>query len=412
MIDLKTVKKNIRKIDSLSLVRSLIILEVAAMLFSTAATVVIEILVFLCFISSRNLRHRVFSELRQPMVVMALVLFVMVILGVFYSVAPFSESMDMLKSWRKLLLVPLVASVYANPLWKQRLVYYFLGLILFSALVSFAGFLLNFGIYNFPVGIVVDNHATQGILFAVAMFSCLVLSHFPLTSDFIPGWLLKCSAGLLALNILFVTPGRSGYLASIVLIIVFSFWGIQKKTRIVFMLLAPVVILSLLLVSPVAQDRIRGGIDEIKNYKHSPELTSMGVRIVMWKNTIQLLKKFEHPVLGYGTSGFETAYREQVENEKGWQGDSVGDPHNQYLRILVEYGLVGLILFLLFIASFFRQRIKGGAYIMGIGVLLAWCATSMFSAHFTTFVEGRFLMIWCGALLSVSTSQKTEKLDI
>jgi len=95
-----------------------------------------------------------------------------------------------------------------------------------------------------------------------------------------------------------------------------------------------------------------------------------------------------------------------VEGQKGWQGQPVGDPHNQYLRILVEYGLVGLILFLLFIFSFFRQGIKGPFYIMGIGVVLAWCATSMFSAHFTTFIEGRFLMIWCGALLSLSTSQK------
>lgn len=412
MINLKAVKKNIQKIDSLSLVRCLIILEVAAMLFSTAAAVVVEALVFLCFISSGKLRRRVVSEFRQPMVVMALVLSIMVTIGVFYSVAPFSESMDMLKSWRKLLLVPLVASVYADVLWKNRLVYYFTGLIVFSALVSFAGYLFDFSIYNFPVGIVVDNHATQGILFSVAMFVCLVLLRFPLSSDLFPGWLLKCSAGLLALNILFVTPGRSGYLAFIVLITAFSFWGIKKKTRIIFMLLSPVVILSLLLISPVAQDRIRGGIDEIKNYEQSSELTAMGVRIVMWKNTVQLLKKFEHPLLGYGTGGFEIAYREQVANQKGWQGEPVGDPHNQYMRILVEYGLAGLILFLLFIVFFFRQRIRGRAYIMGIGVLLAWCATSMFSAHFTTFVEGRFLMIWCSALLSVSISQKHESLDL
>jgi O-antigen ligase len=292
------------------------------------------------------------------------------------------------------------------------LVYYFTGLIVFSALVSFAGYLFDFSIYNRPLGIVVANHATQGMLFSVAMFACLVLSRFPLSSDFFPGWLLKCSAGLLALNILFVTPGRSGYLASIVLVMAFSFWGIKKKTRIVFMLLAPVVILSLLLVSPVAQDRIRIGLDEIENYKQSPELTAMGVRIVMWKNTVEILKKFEHPVLGYGTNGFETAYREQVVNEKGWQGEPVGDPHNQYLRILVEYGVVGLMLFLLFISSFFRQRIRGRSYILGIGVLLAWCATSMFNPHFTTFVEGRFLMIWCSTLLSVNISQTTESLDL
>ena len=164
--------------------------------------------------------------------------------------------------------------------------------------------------------------------------------------------------------------------------------------------LAPLVILALLMVSPVAKQRISIGINQIQNYELSNELTSMGIRMVMWKNTIQLLKRFEHPVLGYGTNGFETAYKNQVGGQQGWQGEPVSDPHNQYLRILVEYGLIGMILFLLFILSFFRQNIKGHFYILGIGVLLAWCATSMFSAHFTTFGEGRFLMIWCGAMLS------------
>ncbi len=274
-------------------------------------------------------------------------------------------------------------------------------------MVSFAGYIFNFTIYyKLPVAIVVDNRATQGMLFSVAMFACLVVLRFPMSQNSAPGWLLKLSAVILALNILFVTPGKSGYLAFVVLIMVFIFFGVQKKIRIIMLLLVPLVVLALLLASPVAKNRIFEGIDEFQNYEQSSQLTSTGIRVVMWKNTIQLLKRFEHPVFGYGTSGFETAYKQQVEGQKGWQGQPVGDPHNQYLRILVEYGLVGLILFLLFIFSFFRQGIKGPFYIMGIGVVLAWCATSMFSAHFTTFIEGRFLMIWCGALLSLSTSQK------
>lgn len=392
--------------DPLTLVRSLIILEVVALIFSTAATVIVEILIFLCFISFRELRQRLLLEINQPMVVMALVLYAMVSLGVLYSAAPFSESLDMWGSWRKLLLVPLVASVYTTPLWKQRLVYYFIGVIALSALVSSAGYLFDFGIYKFPVGIVVDNHATQGMLFSVAMFASLVLLRFPFSPHFTQGWLLKLSAGLLALNIIFVTPGRSGYLVFIVLIMTFVFFGIQKKIRGVILVAAPLVILALLLASPVAKNRVLKGMDEMKNYEQSPELTSMGVRVVMWKNTIALLTRFEHPVFGYGTSGFETAYKQQVAGEKGWQGKPVGDPHNQYLRILVEYGFMGLILFLLFIVSFFKQGMNGPLYIMAIGVLVAWCASSMFSAHFTTFGEGRFLMIWCSALLSKTKVQK------
>ena len=93
MIKYKNIHKKILKIDLINLARSLIILEVIALMFSTAAAVIVEILIFLLFISSSRLRRRVFSQLKQPMVVMALVLYAMVSLGVIYSVAPLSESL-------------------------------------------------------------------------------------------------------------------------------------------------------------------------------------------------------------------------------------------------------------------------------------------------------------------------------
>jgi len=356
MINYRDIHTKILKIDLINLARSLIILEVIALMFSTAAAVIVEILIFLLFISAGRLRRRVFSQLKQPMVVMALVLYVMVSLGVIYSVAPFSESLDMWGSWRKLLLVPLAASVYTDSLWKQKLVNIFIGISTLAALVSFAGYIFNFTIYKFPVGIVVDNWAFQGMLFSVATFTCLVLLRFSVFSNSYANWLLKLSTLLLTMNIIFVTPGRSGYLAFVVLIMVFIFVGVQKKMKVIMLVLAPLIILSLLMASPVARNRLFKGIDEIKSYEQSPKFTSIGIRIVMWKNTVQLLKKIEHPVVGYGTSGFETAYKKQVTGQKGWQGEPVGDPHNQYLRILVEYGVIGLILFLLFIFFLFQTE--------------------------------------------------------
>jgi O-antigen ligase len=410
MADFNSFKTGFQKMDPLTLVRSLIILEMVTLSFSTAATVVIEILVFICFISFKQLRQRVLAASHQPMVIMALILYAMVSIGVLYSAAPLSESVDMWGSWRKLLLVPLVASVYNDSLWKQRMVSIFIVLMALSALISFACHALDVGRHQ-SAGIVLGNHATQGMLFSVAMFACLVLVRFPFSREVIPSWFLKVSAVILFLNILMITPGRSGYLVLMVLIMTFVFWGIQKKIRWVILVLAPLVILALLLASPVAKNRIFLGMEEMRTYKNSPEITSMGIRMVMWKNTLDLLKKFEHPVLGYGTSGFETAYKPQVGGKEGWQGKPVGDPHNQYLLILVEYGIVGLIIFLLFIFSFFRQPVKGSFHIMAIGVLLAWCATSMFNGHFTTFSEGRSLMIWCSALLSVNSSPKEEDQD-
>lgn len=402
MIIYKKIKKELQKIDPLSLAQILILLEFVALFFSTTATVLFEILVFLLFLGSGKLRCKVVSILRQPMVFMALALYVLVSLGLIWSVAPFGVSVDMWGSWRKLLLVPLAASVFTDFLWKQRLVSLFIGIMGLSALVSCIGFFCNVGIGKFPVGIVVHNHATQGIFFSIAMFACLVLLRYPYFRGIIPSWLLQVAASLLFLNILIITPGRSGYLALIVLILLYVFITVQKKRRGQVMFLACLAVLVALVMSPTAKNRIFIGFDEIETYKSSSEITSMGIRMVMWKNTFGILKRFEHPVLGYGTGGFKAAYIQQVAGQEGWRGEHVGDPHNQYLRILVEYGIVGGVLFLGFIISFFMQPVKGFIYIVAVGGVIVWTCTSMFSSHFTTFSEGRFLMIWCGALLSVA----------
>lgn len=396
-------KKWVQGIDSLVLVRGLIVMEMVALLTSTAAVNAIESLIFLCFVFSKNLRQRLWSSLRQPMVIMTLAWASFVTIGVVYGITPFAEGIDILGSWRKLLLLPLVASAYDDSAWKQNLVLVLIGVSTLFALVSFAGFGFGFTILKQPSGIVVYNHATQGMFFSVALFAALVLFKFAVPSLGKFRWLLALTAAILAANVLLFTPGRSGYLAFLCLITVFSFYSVRGHVSSLWVLIiVPVLISGVMLLSPVARQRILLAVDEVQkqNYEQSKELTSMGIRMIMWRNTIHLLQRYEHPWFGYGVGSFEKAYASEVAGQKGWQGQPVGDPHNQYLRIMVEQGLVGLIVFLGFILSFFKQRTKGWSRIAGIGVLLAWCATSIFSAHFTTFHEGRFVLLWCGTLLS------------
>ncbi|MCK9230065.1 MAG: O-antigen ligase family protein [Syntrophales bacterium] len=402
-------------INPVSVAGVLVILLVFAMMVSTAATVIMEVLLLLCVIGFRELRRKTFATLKQPMVVMALVLYFMITLGIIYSVAPLPESVDSWARWRKLFLVPVVAAVYTDPLWKQRFISFFICLSALAALLSCGGFLLGMGTKYGP-GILVQNWATQGMLFSVALFACLVLLRFPLSSVFVNTPFLIISAAVLSLNIVLITHGRSGYLTLIVLIMAFIFFGAPKKTKLLFMLPAPVLIVSLLLISPVAHDRVFDGIDELKTYEQAPMPTNMGYRVIAWKNTITLLKRCEHPFFGYGTGGFETAYaglmnEKQIEGKRRWQDEPIHDPHNQYLIILVDYGLAGLGLFLLFIGAFFIQPINRPYYLLGIGVVLAWCATSLFNGHFGTAIEGRFLLVWCSAMLSADRGLRMKVME-
>ncbi len=388
------------QLNPLTIARVLILLEIFALAFSTAAASVLEVLIFLTCLGVPSVRKKVFDSLKQPMVIMSLLLIGWTGIGVVYSIAPLSEGMDMWSSWRKFLMVPLVVGIFDSLVWKQRLCVFFIVLMGLSALVSFVGYGFDYPIYKYEPGVIANNHATQAMLFTAAVFACLVLLRFPPEDRFFSTGALLVFTGILVLNLLLVTPGRCGYLALIVSVMALIFFGWRHNTRAVTMILAPIIIISVMLAFPVPRARMLLILDEMRTYEQDQHETSIGLRMVWWQNTIAMLAKMEHPVIGYGTGGFERAYEKHVPERDGWQGRPTKDPHNQYLKMMAEHGSVGLVLFLCFIASFFRQAVQGTYYYMGIGILLAWCVTSLIAGHFTTFHEGRFLLIWCGAMLA------------
>ena len=53
-------------------------------------------------------------------------------------------------------------------------------------------------------------------------------------------------------------------------------------------------------------------VEEIRTHEQAKELTSLGIRVVMWKNTLTIIHDHQHPLIGYGTGSFEEAYRRLV----------------------------------------------------------------------------------------------------
>lgn len=376
--------------------RWLLLVEFAALFVSTSLTSVVEILLFLavivCLVRHRELRARAVA---QPMVIMGLVLAAVIILGAFYGGATLAEKLASLKSWRKLLLLPIAALLLTEPLWKQRLLWTLIGAAALGLLFSYAGF---FGIYGSAIA--VHNHATQGIFFAAGAFAAAVAALHPAFSlRPLYRWLLGAGVGLWVINIIFITPGRGGYLALLVLAVVAALTLLRGWRRLALTVALPLLILALLGQSPVANQRLTGAVNDMQDYRQADRLTEMGIRMVMWRNTLRLIQ--ERPLFGHGTGGLRSAYQRQVEGVEGWRGSVVDDPHNQFLKITAEHGLLGLLVFMGLIGSFFCQKVPAPYRILGLGILLALVATSLFSGHFTSWSEGRFLMIWVGGQLAM-----------
>ena len=153
-------------------------------------------------------------------------------------------------------------------------------------------------------------------------------------------------------------------------------------------------------MSPLARDRINLAVNEWNNSSTQTYKTSMGMRAVIYGNTLDLVRA--RPWFGTGTGGYGAAYTAQISGKSSdWRAVPTVDPHSQYLFFLAEQGIFGLLAFLGFIAAALADRGDSSrARIVAVGMLLGWCATSLLSSHFKTFSEGHLLTFFLGAMLA------------
>jgi O-antigen ligase len=150
--------------------------------------------------------------------------------------------------------------------------------------------------------------------------------------------------------------------------------------------------------SELVRTRVGQAFHEIATVDQVAEGTSIGQRVVMWRNTVRMIR--DHPIIGVGTGGFQDGYRPYAQGAPGWQGFESGDPHNQFLKIQSEQGLIGLAALLFFIIRTLMCPAPTPYRQLAAAAMIGWCATSLANSHFSTFVEGRLLFFWLGAMLA------------
>jgi O-antigen ligase len=367
-------------------------------LFSPFFSNCIEITLLGLFIFNQDLRARFWNFKNQPLLLASALFVLLLSIDCFYSVAPLKETLESLWGWRKILLLPLGLVLFNDVLWKNKFAYSLMTFVVIVSLFCMLFYLLELNIRGQEPGVLIRNHATQGMIFSVTLF---LMGVFLLFKKHILSirrlWILGVMLMILGV-LVYMTPGRSGYLAFMVVTVYFGYLLFREKH---YKILTLVFLLSstFLLSSPLVRDRIELGVKEMQHVDTSNiESSSMGLRMTVWKNTIELIQ--DRPLLGFGTGGFEEAYSKKIKDSPEWEKHLMHDPHNQFLKILAEMGMLGLIVFLGMLASSLFQKSSKMYFHLGIGVLLTWCATSLFSSHFSTFTEGRFIYIWLGIMLA------------
>ncbi len=335
------------------------------------------------------------------------------VVGLSYSDVPMSEAVQTIFSERKICYILPLALIFSHAVPKRRFLVSFLSVATVALVASFLFELyppmywfeqFPSQAYGFIQRLATDNrfilrsNVTQGMVFSMCAFLAWWFSRQQIVEA--RRWALRGLAALFVVNIAMLTNGRSGYIVFLVLLVwAFVMWrgwvGVIAGLGAALM-----VATAAFYLSSTVQTRVMQGVNEAKVFATAPKETSFGKRMVLYQTTMEIIR--ENPLLGVGTGAFKKHYSALAGKKyQGWQSDPADDPHSQYLFILAENGLIGLVAFLLMIGMLLKYCLKNGSIYgkMAAGCLLAWCATSLFSGHFRTFPEGHLIAFIVGILM-------------
>jgi O-antigen ligase len=339
----------------------------------------------------------------QPLGEATLVLIAVIALAMFWADVPWRERWSAFWTWRKLWMIPVALALFGPAQWKQRLVVSYVAVCGVAVGVSFALVMVEGRLptmYELALsGSLLRNHSAQSMAFASAALLALWLAADTLLARRWR-WVAAALAAAFVLNMAFVTPGRSGFFALAVMLAALAAFNLRSGRSVLAAAVLAALLAGAMALSPLARDRASLALDEWRNASTQTYKTSLGMRAVIYDNTLDLVR--ERPLFGTGTGGFGAAYAERVRDRySDWRSVPTVDPHNQYLFFQAEQGILGLIAFLAFIVSGLVDRGDGTrARVVAVAMLLGWCATSLLSSHFKTFSEGHLVTLFLGAMLA------------
>jgi len=383
---------------SLNTCRYLTIIAAIAAPISTAVTSIASVALLIVWLSSGQAIQTLKCSWQQPLGKMIMLFVAWLLIGTFYADTSWHDKLTTLSSWKKLFFVYILLGIFQQLEWQKRFVHWYVIAMLIAGVIALFLWSLDLVVRGETIGIFMTNHATQSMAFVAALLCCIFL--LQQTQNARDRYYIWAAIGLFLFNIFFISTARSGYLAVPVAatFAAGSIYGFRKLPYIAALVAAA--LLVFVLTSNTLQDRVNLALDEQTNYQTSSNETSIGIRVIFYKNTWELIK--EKPWFGYGTSSFKPVYSALAATKShDWRGGSTADPHNQYLFVWLENGLIGLLLFFAYIYVCIKQGLNNKPYgPIAASFLIAIAASSLFNSHFKTFAEGYLLAFFLGSLIT------------
>jgi len=341
----------------------------------------------------------------------ALALFGLLLLGTLYGERNPGDAALTLRKYLDLLWIPILVWLFRNPAMRLRALHALAASLALVLLMSFlimadvipeADFLT--GNSSYPV--VLKGRQTHGPLMAFGAFLYVQLALAATAARMRVLWLVL--AALALINGTLVVQGVTGYLVFGVLAF-FLGYGLRGQRGLTWAIgAAVVVVLALTLVSGPFQQRIAQIRSEISQWQPGiPNASSsVGTRLEFYRLTFGIVR--DRPLLGSGTGSFPKAYADATRNQAALPSRN---PHNEYLHILVQLGLVGLAALLYLFWTHWRLAPRLASPLehhLARGLILTMAVGCLFNSWLLDHTEG-LLYAWLTGLLFAGLQSEGEQ---
>ena len=250
----------------------------------------------------------------EPAAAIALILFALLCLSALWSPAPIDEQWNAVGKFRKLLMIPVVASVFDDPRWRTRV-------LVAGFTVGAVTLVLSLGSaftgYQFPVAreylvagappnaTVFKQHITQGWMMSLFAFGCLTGAVFLRQ----PRWRIAMLllGAVAALDNLAFVQSRTGHVAALLLV---SLWALLRFGRRGIAIASAVIVVAVGVFAATGAavfTRAERTVTEVEMVQHgSTQTTSVGYRMTFYRNSLKLIAAA--PVFGHGLGSMATVY--------------------------------------------------------------------------------------------------------
>ena len=285
------------------------------------------------------------SIVRTNRVVAAgIAMFALLMLGGLASSATPREVGQTLLKYRELLYLPLLLSIFADSAIRQWAV---------GSFLAGVGVMLGLSYVEFFSGIDIGLlSSTDQVIFKDRIIHCLlvaffayVLSHQAVAQSRGRWWRVIVIAAAL-FNMFVLVQGRTGQMIVTLLFILFVFQLKSWKGCVAGAMCALLFWGAAYKLAKPVQQRLNDSFAQLDDQFGAAKKRSPDARLEYYELSLQIVR--ENLWAGVGTGGFRKAYQRVAEARSA---PATADPHNEYLLLAVQLGLIGPIAFLAMLGS-------------------------------------------------------------